>query len=92
MFAIEGFTERNDAGMKAWFVEHPTTVVYPLATPIETDLTAEELAQYSALHTNYPNTTIYNEGAGMGVKYVADTKMYIDNKFNELALAILNNA
>ena len=59
---------------------------------IETPLTAEELAQYAALHTNYPNTTIFNDGgAGMEVKYVADTKLYIDNKFAELASAIVNN-
>lgn len=71
----------------------PVTIQYILTPPIETDLTAEEIAQYSALHTNYPNTTIYNdEGAGMEVKYVADTKLYIDNKFAELASAIVNNA
>ena len=48
------------------------TVLYPLATPIETPLSAEELAQYAALHTNYPNTTIFNdEGADMEVKYTS---------------------
>ena len=68
------------------------TVLHELAEHIEHDLTAEELAQYAALHTNYPNTTIYNDGgAGMEVKYVADTKLYIDKKFAELAEAILNN-
>lgn len=76
--------------LKAFLAESPMSVLYELETPIETDLTAEEIAQYSALHTNYPNTTIYNdEGAGMKVKYVADTKMYIDNKFAELQNAIL---
>ena len=77
---------------KAHLANKPMTAVYELATPIETDLTAEEIAQYSTLHTNYPNTTVYNdEGAGMGVKYVADTKLYIDKKFAELASAIVNN-
>ena len=75
----------------AWCNEVGFEVIKPLATPIETDLTAEEIAQYSALHTNYPNTTVYNdEGAGIGVKYVADTKLYIDNKFTELQNAILS--
>jgi hypothetical protein len=51
---------------------NPLTVLYELATPIETALTAEELAAYAALHTNYPNTTIYNDaGAGMEVKYTS---------------------
>lgn len=61
--------------------------------PIETPLTAEELSGYAALHTYKPETTVYNDaGAGMKLSYVADTKAYIDNKFNELAAAIINNA
>lgn len=49
----------------------PLTVLYMLKTPIETDLTAAELAAYSALHTNYPQTVIYNDAdAWMSVKYV----------------------
>ena len=41
-----------------------------LATPIETPLSAEELAQYAALHTNKPRTTVYNNaGADMTVSY-----------------------
>lgn len=76
---------------KAWFDANETTVLYILAEPIETPLSAEELAAYAELHTNYPNTTIYNDaGAGLGVKYVADTKLYIDNKFAELKNAILS--
>lgn len=67
-------------------------VLYALPDPIEHDLTAEELAQYASLHTNYPSTAIFNDsGADMEVKYVADTKQYIDKKFAELADAILNN-
>lgn len=62
-------------------------------TPVEMPLSAEELAQYAALHTNYPNTTIFNDaGADMEVSYAADTKTYIDNKFAQLAAAVMNNA
>jgi hypothetical protein len=69
----------------------PITLNYELETPIETPLSAEEIAAYAALHTNYPNTTILNDGgAGMEVKYVADTKLYIDNKINAMAAAIVN--
>lgn len=57
----------------------------------ETDLTAEEIAAFKALHTNKPNTTVYNDGgAGMEMAYIADTKLYIDNKFAELQNAILS--
>lgn len=66
--------------------------LYEIATPIETALPAEELAQYATLHTNYPNTTVFNDGgAGMEVKYVADTKLYIDQKFDQLAAALVKN-
>ena len=69
----------------------PVVIACGLETPIETALSAEELAAYAILHTNYPNTTILNDGgAGMSVSYVADTKNYIDNKINAMAAAIVN--
>ncbi len=59
--------------------------------PIETPLSAEELAQYADLHTNKPETTVYNDaGAGMKIAYVADTKLYIDKKLAEISAAMLN--
>lgn len=68
------------------------SILYVFATPIETDLTTEELAAYAALHTNYPNTTIYNDaGAHMAAAYVADTKLYVDKKFDQLAAAMLGS-
>ena len=63
-------------------------IEYILATPIETPLTAEQIAAYKALHTNKPNTTIINdENAYMTVKYIADPKSYIDNKVASAILA-----
>ena len=70
-------------------VEQPY-FLYQLVTPIERDLTPEELAAYSSLHTNYPTTVITNDaGAHMEVSYVADTKAYINKKFEELNQAIV---
>lgn len=78
------------AGLKEWFASNNAHIIYPIE-PIETPLTAEEIAAYRALHSNYPNTTIYNDGgADMEVKYVADTKLYIDNKFAAMQEAIIN--
>ena len=55
-------------------------VVYPLATPIETPLSAEEIAAYSALYTYRDNTTVSNDaGAWMELEYVMDSKKYIDS-------------
>jgi len=57
-------------------------VLYVLPEPIETPLSEEEITAYKTLHTNYPNTTIYNDdGAYTEVKYVADTKIYLDGIF-----------
>lgn len=70
----------------------PFTVLYRLAEETTENLTAEELAAYATLHTNYPNTAIYNDaGADMEVKYVADTKLFVEKKFNELAAVLINN-
>lgn len=56
-------------------------LLYIMDTPIEHDLTPEEIAAYKALHTNYPTTVISNdESAHMEVSYVADTKNYIVSK------------
>lgn len=60
-------------------------------SPIEKDLTPEEITEYKKTHTNYPTTVITNDaGAHMEVSYVADTKAYIDKKFKELNQAIVN--
>ena len=69
----------------------PVKVKYVLAEPIETPLTEAELVAYQEYYTNYPNTTIYSDdGAFLNIKYKADTKHYIDNKFNSLEKAILS--
>lgn len=48
---------------------------YVLATPIERDLTPEEIAAYKALRTYGPTTVVSNDaGAEMEVTYVADRK------------------
>lgn len=65
-------------------------LLYVLETPIETDLTEEEIAQYKALTMNKPITNISNDAnANMTVEYIVDTKTYIDNKFEALRVAIL---
>lgn len=51
-------------------LEFPVVFVGQLETPIETDLTAEEIAAYQELHTYSPTTTIINSiGAGMELSY-----------------------
>lgn len=45
--------------------------------------------QLKAIHTNYPTTVLTSENE-ISVEYVADTKHYIDKKFEELNQVIVN--
>lgn len=57
---------------KSWLNEENVIEYYALASPIETDLSDEEIAAYKALHTYTPNTTVSNDaGAWMKVGYKA---------------------
>lgn len=57
-------------------------LIYISPEPIETDLTAEQLEAYKALHTNYPTTTILNDdNAYMEAVLVADTKNHIEQNY-----------
>lgn len=59
----------------------------PTFEPLDDDLQT----QFKALRTYYGVTNLYNnEGAYNKLDYTADTKLYIDNKFNELTQAILS--
>lgn len=74
----------------AWLSENPLTLMYILAIPIETPLSAEEIAAFKALRTNYPNTTVLNDaGAWVKMEYNADTKLYIENKITSAIDAYL---
>lgn len=85
----EPFT--NIEELEQWFSNNPTYFVCPVIEPIERDLSISEIEAYKNLHSNYPTTNISNdENAGMEVSYIADTKLYIDKKFEELNQAIVN--
>lgn len=48
--------------INAWLTEHPMDIMYPLATPIEYDLTQDEIQAYKNLVT-YAGTTIVENDA-----------------------------
>lgn len=53
-------------------------VLYLLADPVETEISAEEMAAFYTVHTNFPNTVILNSArTGMNAVYIADVKQYI---------------
>ena len=77
--------------LKQFLANNPTDVLYQIATPIERDLTPEELAAYKALHTNYPTTVITNDaGAHVEASYVADTGNYVRNMEERLNAKLVN--
>ena len=70
---------------KSWLTSNTVHALYPIATPVETPIPAEELAAYKAMQT-YDGTTnvTATDGAGISLRYIADTQKYIDNKIAEL--------
>lgn len=83
-------TEYTVDALKTYLRENPITVVGLLKEPIVTELSSDEVQKILALHTNKPNTTIWNDqDAEMQITYVADTKTYIDNKMAELQALLL---
>lgn len=93
LYLDESCAGKTPTELRKYFAENPFTIVYPLEEPIVTELSSEEVQKILALHTNKPNTTIWNDqDAEMQVTYVADTKSYIDKKFKELSDAIVVSA
>lgn len=81
----------NIEALMEWFRQKETVFYLPKSTPIERDLTPEELAAYSSLHTNYPTTVITNDaGAHMETSYAADTGTYIRNMEERLNAKLVN--
>lgn len=74
----EGVTDIATAN--TWLQNNPVTLYYAI-NPIRTPLTAEQLAEIEKLSTFYSVTNISNDAdCGMKVKYIVDSKNYIDNK------------
>lgn len=57
----ESTPEEAIAAVREWLKDNPLTFLCQLITPIETDLPAEEIAAYKALHTYSPTTTVSND-------------------------------
>lgn len=83
----DNISDKNS--MKQWLIDNKVKILFQLEEPIVNELSSEEVQKILALHTNKPNTTIWNDqNAEMQITYVADTKKYIDDKFEELSEAI----
>ena len=96
-FIVFGFPkklvqEQTVEAVNNYLKENPFDIIYPLKQPVETLLTPEEIVAFKALHTNEPTTTIINNaGITTKVKYITDTKKYIDSKFVALAKQLIKS-
>lgn len=96
VFGLSWITGKDTEAAKNWFAQkyaegNPVKVLYVLATPIETDLTTEQLTALKQLRTYQTVTNITTDSepqVGMEVEYTADTKTWIENKFTELAQSL----
>lgn len=90
------FANAQNMTLEEWknkLEEEAITLIGELEEPIVTNLSAEEVKKILAIHTNKPNSTIWNDqNADMQITYVADAKNYIDNKFTELENSISSTA
>lgn len=85
------FAEKDTTTMEDWvsFINNNDVLLYYiLSTPTVTQLTQEQVNNILSMYTNYPNTCALSN-CDFQLTYVADTKHYIDNKFNELATALV---
>ena len=76
---------------KTYLQTNNIELLYCLKTPVETDLTTEQLTALKQILTYQTVTNITTDSdpqVGMKVEYTADTKTYIDNKFAELAQSL----
>lgn len=79
------YFENNLSNWKVHLASNPLVVMTYLDTPIETDLTQEQLQAYKSLTTFKPTSIISNDaGAQMEVEYACDTKTWVINKINTL--------
>ena len=61
-FCILDSSYSNLASFKTWLQSNPVTVVYELAEPTETPLTAEQVAEFKKLYTFEPVTNVLCDG------------------------------
>lgn len=74
MFFCDAVNTSNVTDWKNWLKENLVTLIYQIATPITTPLSAEEIAAYRAL-TTYSSTTVVSTAepvAGIEARYILD--------------------
>ena len=77
-------------GMKDFIAKNNLSIVAKSISPTYEILPQETQDVLNKIQTFYPNSTIQtNEGIELNLKYIADTKNYIDNEIAEIKKAIV---
>lgn len=84
-------SQETKEGVRQWCEENPFHVVYQLATPTVEELPDDVQTELNRLMTYNLHTDMWNnDGAFMNLKYVADTKTWINNKIAGISTAMLS--
>ena len=83
--SLDTLAKANEYIAQLYAANTPVQIVYKLATPQTYQLTPTEV------RTLLGGNTIYTDAGAVSVEYVADTKLYIDNKIAELQALVLEN-
>lgn len=79
---------------KGWLAKNTPVLEYQLKEPVLEELSEEDKASIRALKNYYPTTVITVDGGELDpdikVTYVADTKLYIDNKVSANVASIIS--
>lgn len=83
---IENVLNNGVDSFKTWLQSNNIELIYAIKIPTTTPITDPELiAKLNALHTYYGITNLFcTDNAGQQMQYLADTKLYIDNKLQSL--------
>lgn len=71
------------ATFNAYFDANPANIVYPLADPYTIQLDPQTMDMLKG------SNNVWTDAGDTAITYIADTQIYIDNKFTELQNAIL---
>ena len=86
--------ELEDSGIGNWknhLSQNPAVIWYETTEETFISLSETEQESLNALHTYSPTTMLSNDaGCEMTIKYIADTKAYIDSKIAAIQTAIIN--
>ena len=83
--SLDTIAKANEYIAQLYAANTPVQIVYKLATPQTYQLTPTEV------RTILGGNNIYTDAGEVSVEYVADTKLYIDNKIAELQALVLEN-